>query len=134
MITYRETIQTDVGEDAGCCYGYICSNPDELTEVSKQNFAYGELRHVMQDLEFPVAYFFYVEVKPEYQRRGLASKAAKEFETFAQLHAAKTIVLKAAFDDDDEMEWKPHLYAKLGYAGFDQEHLAFPVMYKYLRA
>lgn len=116
----------------GFCQGCICINPDELTEASKQNLAYNEVRHAIQDIKYPVAFLNYVEVEPEYRRRGLASKAVTEFEAFAQSHAATMIILKAAYDDDAESEWKSQLYCKLGFVGFAPEHPAFPVMFKNL--
>lgn len=126
--------------EAGSCHGCICTNLEELKEAGQQSLAWREVQYVIQNvlpgIIYPIAFLHSVEMSPDFQRRGLGTRAVKEFEAFARSRLATVILLKAAYEPDagweEEAEWKQLFYRRLGFTGFEMEHAAFPVMYKVL--
>lgn len=139
MEPYIQTILSGSVE-AGACHGCICTNLEELMEAGQESLAWKEVQHVIQNvlpgIIYPVAFLHSVEVSPDFQRRGLGTQAVKEFETFARSCLATVVFLKAAYEPDagweQEAERKQVFYRRLGFAGFEMEHPAYPVMYKVL--
>lgn len=139
MEPYIQTILSEYVE-AGSCHGCICTNLEELEEAGRQSLAWDGLQHVIQNvlpgIIYPVAFLHSIEVSPAFQRIGLGTQAVEEFETFARSRLATVILLKAAYELDagweEEATWKQTFYRRIGFAGFEMEDAAFPVMYKVL--